>query len=406
MKILYVCDKLITFVLNEVIELNNLNNEIYILSNHKDKQIYNNITRPVLKKHNLINRTFCRFNYFNSRREKLMFFLKAVCKDFIKNPLITLKVIINTLKIYSKIGTGIEKYLDIRNILSVKPDIIHAPFSTPDTIDYVCLLSKSLKVPFTLSFRAHDIYENDNLKKLQNKMKIIQSASRLITISKYNKVKLERYFKTDKSIDIIHSAIYLDFFKKGYNKKKQNSIVSVCRLHEQKGIIFLIEACHILNKRNIDYKCTIIGEGSEIYKYKELINRYNIPNIEFINFMPQEQIRDYLDNAAVFVLPCVIAKNGSRDILANSIKEAMAMELPVITSKICGIEELIEHRTDGILVPPEDSESIADAVFEVFENVKFGQKIGKAGRIKIENNFNVENEANKMNKIFYNILHA
>ena len=122
--------------------------------------------------------------------------------------------------------------------------------------------------------------------------------------------------------------------------------------------------------------------------------------------MNQEQIRDYLDNATVFVLPCVIAKNGSRDILANSIKEAMSMEVPVITSKISGIEELIEHKTDGILVFPKDSNAIADAVCEVFDNPEFRQKMGKTGRIKIENSFNVEKEANKMNKIFHNILHT
>ena len=129
----------------------------------------------------------------------------------------------------------------------------------------------------------------------------------------------------------------------------------------EKGINYLLEACHILNKRKIDYECTIIGEGPEKKNYEKLIDELKIPGINFIDYLPYNKINEHLNRSTVFVLPCVIAPDGKRDILANALKEAMAMQVPVITSKICGIEELVDDGINGILVPPQDPEAIADA---------------------------------------------
>ena len=70
-------------------------------------------------------------------------------------------------------------------------------------------------------------------------------------------------------------------------------------------------------------------------------------------------IKEHLNHATVFVLPCEIAPDGKRDVLANALKEAMAMQVPVITSNVCGIEELVEDGINGMLVPPQNPEAIA-----------------------------------------------
>jgi len=96
----------------------------------------------------------------------------------------------------------------------------------------------------------------------------------------------------------------------------------------------------------------------------------------------------------------VTSSNGSKDILPNSLKEAMSMEVPVVTSRINGIEELVDDGINGILVPPENPEAIADAIVLLFSNPDLRKKMGKEARKKIQKDFNVRVEAKKLEAIF------
>ena len=404
MKILYICDKLIKFILNEIIDLNR-NNEIFILSEHSEKA-YEVINKPILIENDL-DRKYHKFISFKNRKDKYFYFFAKILYDFIVHPICAYRAVINILKHYPNPKYGISDYLDARYFFDSEIDVIHSPFSTPSIIDKTFLLSKILNVPFTLSFRAHDIYEGDNSLEIQKRIRKIREASQIMTISDYNKKNLEKAFNINKNIEVIHSSIDPDFFKPTNLTRSQKSIVTVCRLHEQKGLIYLISACNILHKRNIDYTCTIIGEGSEKQKYEKLIDDLQIPNIIFINNLPYNEIKNHLNYYTVFVLPCIIAHDGKRDILANSLKEAMAMEIPVITSNICGIEELVDDGINGFLVHPQDPEAIANAIEKVFNTPDLGSKVGKEARKKIRKDFNIKVEAEKLEKIFKEIeLHS
>ncbi|MDR4498870.1 MAG: glycosyltransferase family 4 protein [Candidatus Scalindua sp.] len=383
--------------MNEIIDLHN-NNDIFILSEHSEKA-YEVINKPILIKNGL-DRNYHKFISFKNRKEKYFHFITKILYDFVVHPICACRAVINILKYYPNLNYGISDYLDVRYFFDAEIDVIHSPFSTPSIIDKAFLLSKILNVPFTLSFRAHDIYEGDNSLKTQKRIKKIREASQIMTISDYNKKYLEKAFHINKNIEIIHSSIDPDFFKPTNLTRSPKSIVTVCRLHEQKGLIYLINACNILNKRNIDYTCTIIGEGSEKQKYDKLIEDLQIPNIIFINNLPYNEVKNHLNNYTVFVLPCIIASDGKRDILANSLKEAMSMEIPVITSNICGIEELVDDGINGFLVPPQNAQAIADAIEKIFNNPDLGRKIGKEGRKKIKKEFNIKIEAGKIEKIF------
>ena len=397
MKILYICDKLITFILNELIELKK-NNEIFILSEHSGRA-YEVINKPILIKNGL-DRNYHRFSCLTNRKEKYFNFFTKLLYDFFVHPIRAYRAVINILKHYPSPKYGILDYLDIRCFFGAEIDIIHSPFSTPLVINKSFLLSKILNVPFTLSFRAHDIYEGGNFHDIQKNANKVREASQIMTISEYNKRYLKKALNVKKNIEIIHSAIDPDFLKPNKMKRSHNSIITVCRLHEQKGLIYLISACSILHKRNIDYTCTIIGEGSEKRKCDKLIEGLHVPNIIFIDYLPYNKVKEHLNRSAVLVLPCVIAFDGKRDILANVLKEAMAMEIPVITSNICGIEELVDDGVNGILVPPKNPEAIADAMERILINPDLGRKMGEEGREKIGKDFNIKKEVNKLEMIF------
>ena len=399
MKILYICDRLPTFILNEIIKLKKLKNEMFIWQNN----IHGVTAEPIghkffliLIRNGLFDKTFCRV-FIKGRKKKLIYLIKNLIYDFSHQPVIAVKALIYILINYPKFA--IQDYFDMRIFFGFKIDAIHVPFSTPHTIEMVYFLSKTINVPYTLAFRAHDIYEGDNLRKTKKKIKILREASQLITISNYNKNYIKNIINFNEDIKIIRSSLCLDFFKPKTISRSPKSIISVCRLGEQKGIIYLVQACHMLNQRKIEYDCTIIGDGPERIKCEKLIDELQIPNINFIGYLPHDEIKVYLNHSIVFVLPCIIDSRGRSDILPNSLKEAMAMKVPVITSDIRGIEELVDDGINGIIVPPKDPNSIADAIEKVFNDSNFRKSMGNAGRKKIEKDFNIKIEVSKLERI-------
>jgi glycosyltransferase involved in cell wall biosynthesis len=332
---------------------------------------------------------------------KLLKFVWAIGRDFVNRPMVTFRYIALMPKHYNRIGAGIDDYLDLRKLLDVQYDILYSTFSTPSMVNQTFFLSQVLKVPFVLAFKAHDIYEEDNTLKLSEEQDKLNMASAIVTISNYNKEYIQGNLLCEQRVEIVHDAMDVEFFApmKNYPKRK-NSIITVARFHEQKGLIYLVRACHILEKRNISFHCTLIGRGAEERNYLEEIDRLNISNISIFNYLDRDAVRDELSKASIFVLPCVIAKNGLRDILANVLKEAMAMGLPVVTSDTCGIDELVEDGRSGILTPPGNPEALADALERLLADEEMRDEMGKQGRAKVEHDFNIAVEIKKLEAIF------
>ena len=366
MRILYICDRLPTFILNEIIELKNRGHEVFILGSSASR-MYKAVHEPIVKKHGL-DKHFQGFFIVKSRKQKYSNFFKWLIHDTLVYPSWAMKACWHLLIIHPNLKCGVEDYLDIRNFIDSGIDIIHSPFSTPRIIDKVYSLSKMLNVPFTLCFRAHDIYHRDNMHEAAKRIAFIKQAAQIMTIAVYNRDNINKNLPIDKDIEIIHSAIDLGVFHAKEASRSHNAIIAVSRLDDQKGIIYLIKACHILFARGIDYECTIIGEGPEKKACQEYIAEQRIPKIHLIDYLPNEAVKEYLNHATVFVLPCEIAPDGKRDVLANALKEAMAMQVPVITSNVCGIEELVDDGINGLLVPPQNPEAIADAIEKILKH--------------------------------------
>ncbi len=397
MKILYICDCLPTFILNEIIELKNQGHEMFILANDSSK-LYKAVHGPIVKKNGL-DTQFQRFFIVKNRIQKYGTFFQKLLEDIFVHPQCATKACWKLLKDYQNLKCGVIDYLDIRSFFDSGIDIVHSPFSTPRMIDKVYLLSKILNTPFTLCFRAHDLYYCNNMHEHIKRSAVIKEAAQIITIAGYNRDFIDNNLAIKKNIEIIHSAIDPEVFQAKGVARSPKSIIAVGRLDDQKGVIYLIQACHILHARGIEYECTIIGEGPEKEACQKLIAEQRIPNMHLIDYLPNEAVKEHLDRATVFVLPCEIASDGRRDILANALKEAMAMQIPVITSRMCGIEELVDDGVNGMLVPPQNPEALADAIEKIMNCPDLRRRMGEEGRKKIESCFNIKTEVQKLQEI-------
>src|SRR5262249_5490868 len=145
---------------------------------------------------------------------------------------------------------------------------------------------------------------------------------------------------------------------------------------EKKGFPVLVEACRLLKERSVPFRCEIVGSGRLCETLKEQIGAAGFrPRVRLIGPLAQERLRTHYERAMVFTLPCIEAPDGDRDILPNVLKEAMAVGVPVVTSQLTGIEELVEHAVTGLLIPPGDSHALAGCLQLLLEDPSLRQRL-------------------------------
>ena len=112
--------------------------------------------------------------------------------------------------------------------------------------------------------------------------------------------------------------------------------------------------------------------------------------------LPHAEVIEKYRQATLFVLPCVISANGDRDGIPNVILEAMAMQLPVVSTDHSGIPEVVEDGRNGLLVPPADEFALANAVAELLDSAERRRLLGQNGRRTIVERFSVEQNVKRL----------
>jgi glycosyltransferase involved in cell wall biosynthesis len=104
--------------------------------------------------------------------------------------------------------------------------------------------------------------------------------------------------------------------------------------------------------------------------------------------------------AAVMVLPAIVAENGDRDGIPNVLAEALYMGVPVISTPVSGIPELITSDRTGLLVPERDSEALAAAIARLLEDAQLRAVLARAGRQTVTERFDMAANARRLVSLF------
>lgn len=184
--------------------------------------------------------------------------------------------------------------------------------------------------------------------------------------------------------------------------------LSVGRLVEKKGFPVLIEACRLLKERGYKFRCQIVGApGPCERQVASLIHELELENIVALRpAVTQEELREIYRQATLFVLPCQITDNNDRDGIPNVLVEAMASELPVVSTNISGIPELIEHGVNGLLAPQKDARALADAIAKLLDAPALRRELGVAAREKVRRLFDSESNILALHRLFIDSLNG
>jgi glycosyltransferase involved in cell wall biosynthesis len=320
-------------------------------------------------------------------------FLTTLCRGMWRQPGVLLKSLATVARIAGQ-WAWIERF---------DPHLVHAPWATyPATAAW--FLGRLLGKPFSFTSRAHDIFVEDHMMAA----KLAQTAL-AVTITRHNVRHLSRWMAQAGAIpvQVVHSA--LDLHEIAYRREGRlpHQLLSVGRLDPIKGFDVLLPALAELKRRGIAFQSVIIGEGAERARLETLRDRLGLHDrIEFRGARPQQDVSQAMAEATLMVMPCVVTPEGNADGIPNVLTEAMAAGLPVVSTRVSGIPELIEDGVCGRLVLPRDPLALADAIQATLADPKLRDTYAAAGRRKVESEFDVRIEAGRLFDHFTEIAHA
>ena len=246
--------------------------------------------------------------------------------------------------------------------------------------------------PITFSFTAHanDIFAPRNFE--IGLEKLIQTARLIITETDYSEKFLrERFPEHADRIHRIYNGLNLAEFGHANFSSDPPMIVAIGRLIAKKGFANLIRACALLVEHGRPFRCEIFGDGPLESQLRGQVEELGLQ--EFVQLpgpKPQHELRERLARASVFVLPSVPEAEGGMDNLPTVIMEAMATGLPVVSTRIGGIPEMVIDNETGFLMRPGDPVALADAIEKVINDRSLGQKLGQAGHGRAQKLFSIE----------------
>jgi colanic acid/amylovoran biosynthesis glycosyltransferase len=252
--------------------------------------------------------------------------------------------------------------------------------------------------PISFSFTAHanDVFVPRDF---QIGLDKLVDASRLIvTETDYAERFLrERFPDSANRIHRIYNGLDLSLFKRADFSPTPPLIVAVGRLIAKKGFVELLRACGLFRERGKSFRCEIIGEGPLEQELRAEIAQLDLQDcVELPGPKPQHEIRERLAAATVFVLPSVIDPEGGMDNLPTVIMEAMAAGLPVVSTSIGGIPEMVIQNETGFLVPSADVAALAGAIEKVISDRSLAQKLGHAGYERAQRLFSIEKNVREL----------
>jgi glycosyltransferase involved in cell wall biosynthesis len=278
---------------------------------------------------------------------------------------------------------------------------LHAHFATGPA--QVAMLAHDLVgVPYSFTAHARDIFVDTPPALLRAEM---ERARAVITVSEYNRRHLASLSrKLNGKVHCIACGLDLSEFTFRWPRATDAPplvILAVARLVEKKGLGNLIAAAALLRAQGLSFRVEIIGEGPLRPNLEAAVTACGLADtVTLRGAQPHEVVRAAYGHASIFVLPCVVAEDGDRDGLPVVLLEAMASGLPVVTTPVVGIPELIQTGRHGLLVPEQDPRTLARALRRLLLDARLRDRFARAARTRIEERFSIDRSADRLLTIF------
>lgn len=382
-----------TFILNQVTGLIQRGHEvdIYAISERQPNNTSSKV-HPDVETYDLLRHTY----YFPvipaNHCLRVVKGLRLLSTNFSKDPLILLRSL-NVFDYGAEAVSLKPLYRTIPFINKELYDIIHCQFGTVGLVGQSLRSIVSPGAKLITSFRGYDA--SKYIHRFGNNIynRLFKTGDLFLANCEYFRRRLIRLGCDEKKITVHFSGIDCSRFR--YSSRhlpadQRVQLITIGRLVEKKGIEYSIRAIAKLTKVNQNIEYNIMGDGPLKEDLQQLIQELDVGHIvKLLGWKQQQEIIEILNHAHILVAPSVTAQDGDQDAPVNTLKEAMAMGLPVVSTQHGGIPELVEDGISGFLVPEQNVDALAEKLGYLIRHPEVWPEMGRAGRMYIEEHFEI-----------------
>lgn len=276
---------------------------------------------------------------------------------------------------------------------------IHSGWANgPATAAWVA--SRMSGIPFSFTGRAGDIYPEDGI--LREKA---ADALFIRTNNAANTHWLSSFCPPDQQSKV--KLVYNSFSFSNKAPRGKSSfkapyrILAVGRFVRTKGFPELLTAMARLRRENFPVELTLVGDGAWRGRIERLRSRLRLETcVHMTGFVPNDALAKHMAEHDVLVVPSVVHGNGDRDGIPNVIMEALSLELPVVATDVCGINEVIRNGKTGLLVPQRDPRKLAEAIRKMLGDDAAATRMARAGCRLVARMFDSRANSEKLRSLY------
>lgn len=272
---------------------------------------------------------------------------------------------------------------------------LHAHFAAGASLDAL-RLARRLGLTWSVTAHAYDIYLQP-----MNLAEKLRDAAFATSGCDYTVRDLRRIGGPGASVHRVVMGVDRERFARRFPYPGTRVVAAVGRLVEKKGFPDLVRAAAILERegRPVD-EVVIAGDGPLRDALARLAEEEGVAHrLRLLGPTPPDGVRALLERSDVLAMPCVVAADGDRDSMPVVVKEALAMEVPVVATDEVGLPEIVRPPA-GLLVPPADPAALAVALGDLLaEDAERRAERGRAGRALVAAEADARIEARRLSSL-------
>ncbi|HEX2030076.1 MAG TPA: glycosyltransferase family 4 protein [Actinomycetota bacterium] len=254
-------------------------------------------------------------------------------------------------------------------------------------------------IPFSATAHAKDLYRESVDAAVF--AEVARAASAVVTVCEANRRHIEERLVADARVEVIYNGVPLDRLPADRPPRDRRLVLGVGRLVPKKGYGVLLEACRLLADRGVAFRCVLVGDGEERPRLEAQRDRLGLRgSVELRGAASREEVLGCMTRAAVLAAPCVTGDDGNRDALPTVLLEALALGLPVVSTPVGGIPEIVDDGVHGLVVPEGDPVALAAMLERALGDDRLWARMAEAGPRRAAERFDRARTLDRLVELF------
>lgn len=284
-----------------------------------------------------------------------------------------------------------------------RSDIVVAHYGTIGLVAAIANIMFDASINFVTFVHGYDVSKTPLQRGFGIYRMMFQEARSIIAVSEYWKTELIRLGCPRDKVQVHHLGTEIPVELPEFDAECMQ-IVSVGRLVEKKGTEYLLRALPSVFKRFPDASVVIVGNGPLRPQLEELCHTLGISeSVTFSGAVSHNGVRQAIQSSRLFVLPSVTSDSGDKEGIPVSIMEAMALGVPVVSTRHSGIPEIVSTESKGTLVPERDVDRLSEAIVQGLSDSEWSQSVRQEAYTYVASEFNLEKQSNRLITLLRNM---